>query len=215
LNKADRKKIEHAFTLWFAAWGKGDIDFAKNAWFALSDDERGECIAATPEIVRWTKPAERKAAAVFLKERQWREILAKMPPESERTVLHNAYSKAWSARRLFELLAPPAEPPVPPTGFQRMQLRKGGAEAETIIRERRLAYGWPRVITIHRRAEMAEGITVAPWLVKLVGGSMAGPPPEAWLAADAGARRVAVLPGWRAGRGNAGIQRCGGEGTGQ
>jgi hypothetical protein len=183
LNKADRKKIEHAFTLWFATWDKGDIDFAKNAWFALSDEERAECIAATPEIVRWTKLSERKAAAVFLKERQWRDILAKMPPESERTVLHNAYSKAWSARRLFELLAPAAEPPVPPTGFQQMQLRKGGAEADAIKRERRLAYGWPVVTNIHRRAEMAEGITVAPWLVRLSEGFVSVPRSSALAAA--------------------------------
>lgn len=167
LNRADRKKIEHTFTLWYATWNKGDVEFAKNAWFALSDEERTECVAATPEILRWTKPAERKAAAVFLKERQWREFMAKMLAEGERTMLHNAYSKAWSARRLFELLAPPAEPPVPPTAFQQAMLRQGGEAAEKMRRERRLAYGWPKVITMHRRAEMAEGATVTPWLVKL------------------------------------------------
>ncbi|MBB4277041.1 helix-turn-helix domain-containing protein [Rhizobium mongolense] len=166
LTRSDRKKIEHAFTLWYATWKKGDVEFARNAWFALSGEERTECIERTPDYLRWYKPSELMAAAVYLKNRHWRDLPA-LPPESERTVLHNAYSKAWSARRIFELMGEPANPPVPPTGFQQMQLKKGGDAADQVRRERRLAYGWPKVITMHRRAEMAEGVTVAPWLVKL------------------------------------------------
>ncbi|NLS02307.1 helix-turn-helix domain-containing protein [Rhizobium sp. P32RR-XVIII] len=166
LNRVDRKKVEHAFTLWYATWNKGDVEFARNAWFALSQEDRAECIERTPNYLRWAKPSERMAAAVYLKNRHWRDM-PELRPESERTVLHNAYSKAWSARRFFELAADPAEPPVPPTRFQMMELQKGGEAAEKVKRERRLAYGWPKVINMHRRAEMAEGVTVTPWLVKL------------------------------------------------
>jgi hypothetical protein len=172
-NRADRKKIEHAFTIWFASWDHGDIEFARNAWFAMPTEDRDECIEKTPDVLRWTKKSERSAAAVFLKGRQWRDILAAIPAESERAAMHNAYSKAWSACRFFALMADPIEPPVPPTRFQLMELGKGGEAAERVKRERRLAYGWPKVVTMHRRAEMAEGVTVPPWLVRLSEGFVA------------------------------------------
>lgn len=167
LNRADRKKIEHAFTIWFAAWDKGDVEFARNAWFAMPAEDRAECVEKTPEVLRWTKKDDRSAAAVYLKGRQWRDIIAALPPESDRSGLHNAFSRAWSAKRIMHLLANPSEPPVPPTRFQLMQLQQGGEAAEKIRLERRLAYGWPKVMTMHQRAQMAEGVTVAPWLVKL------------------------------------------------
>lgn len=165
-DRQEQKKSEVEFTKWFAAWDKGDISFARNAWNALSADERAECVLRAPDVLMQVKKADRAAAAVFLKNRGWKDI-PELPPESERTLLHNAFSKAWSARRLAELLNDPIEPRVPPTAFQMAQLRQGGEAAETIMRERRLRYGWPKVVTMHERAEMAEGMTVAPWLVKI------------------------------------------------
>lgn len=164
-SKADLKKISRDFTIWYASWEKGDEGFARNTWSALSAEDRAECIRRTPDVLKQVPKSERVAAAVFLKARGWTEI-PELPPESERTVLHNAFSKAWSARRFAELLRDPAAPPVP-TAFQQAELRKGGDAAEAINRERRLRYGWPRVITIHQRAEQAEGITVPPWLVRI------------------------------------------------
>ncbi len=193
LNKVDRKKIERAFTLWYASWDKGEIDFARNAWFAMPAEDRDECIEKTPEVLRWTKASERAAAAVYLKGRLWRDILAGILPEAQRSILQNAYSKAWSARRLFELMADPAEPPVQPTRFQQMEMAKGGEAAEKVKRERRLAYGWPKVINMHRRAEMAEGVTVAPWLVRLSEGFVGYHRDSADVAAW---RRLQEQQGW-------------------
>ncbi len=170
--RSDRKTIDRAFTLWYATWKKGDIEFARNAWFALSAEDRLECIERTPDYLRLAKASDLMAAAVYLKNRHWRDLPDKAL-EGELAVPHNAFSKAWSARRLFELMAAPKPPPVPLTRFQHAQQRLGGEAAEQVNRERKIAYGWPVVVTMHRRAEMGEGMTVAPWLVRLSEGFVA------------------------------------------
>ena len=63
MKKVDRKKISREFTLWYATWKKGEEEYARNAWFALSDDERAECIERTPAYLRWAKPSDIMAAS--------------------------------------------------------------------------------------------------------------------------------------------------------
>ncbi|MGM4909138.1 helix-turn-helix domain-containing protein [Rhizobium sp. 768_B6_N1_8] len=164
IGKADRKKIEAAFVLWFASWKKGDIDFARNAWFALSAEERAECIERTPDYLRWAKPSDIMAAAVYLKQRHWRDIPAEFL-ERERMVVHNPFSRAWTALALFELLKPVATAMPAPSRFQQMQIDQGGAVGAVIVRERQQTYGWPKVATMFQRAQMAQGMTVPASLV--------------------------------------------------
>lgn len=164
--RKDQKKTERDFTLWYGKWEVGDVAYARNTWNSLTEEERVECLRRTPDVLKQGPvKSERMAAASFLKARGWMDV-PELAPEAERTTLHNAFSKAWSARRFAELLRDAAAPPTP-TAFQQAELRKGGEAAEAIIRERRLRYGWPRVITMHQRAEQAEGVTVPPCLVKI------------------------------------------------
>lgn len=166
----DRKKIEAAFWALVKDWPNFDTAEKQGPlkqWFALTSDERQRAVIRFPA---WRATfGNRKhitMPSTYLRERLWNNFPDPIP-EGERSLVHNAFSKAWSARRFAELLKAPEEPRIQPTAFQMAQLRQGGDAAEAIIRERRLRYGWPKVMTMHQRAEMAEGVTVSPWLVKI------------------------------------------------
>ncbi|WP_377299736.1 helix-turn-helix domain-containing protein [Rhizobium sp. SGZ-381] len=159
LKRVDRKRIEREFVLWFSSWKKGDVDFARNSWFALSDEERAECIAKTPAYLRWAKPADLMAGAVFLKQRHWRDAPDEAPP----VATYNPFSRAWMALRISELLKPMATAFPPLTAFQRMEVQRGTEAAKAVDLERRAKYGWPKVNTLHE----LKPVTVSPGLVAL------------------------------------------------
>ncbi|MBD8665280.1 helix-turn-helix domain-containing protein [Rhizobium sp. CFBP 8752] len=143
--RSDRKRIEREFVLWFAIWKKGDVGFARNSWFALSDDERAECTDRTPAYLRWAKPSDIMAGAVYLKNRHWRDA----PAEALAPMQHNPFSRAWMAFRLAELLKPMATAWPALTKFQRMEASKSANDAKAVEMERRQKYGWPRVTALH------------------------------------------------------------------
>lgn len=145
MKRVDRKKIEREFLLWFATWKKGDVDFARNAWFALTDEDRVECIARTPAYLRSAKPSDMMAGAVYLKGKIWKEA----PEEALPIVTYNPFSRAWMALRLYELMKPMATAWPVMTAFQRMQAAKGPDAAKAVDLERRSKYGWPKVNSMH------------------------------------------------------------------
>lgn len=159
LKRVDRKRIEREFVLWFSSWKKGDVDYARNSWFALSDEERAECIAKTPAYLRWAKPADLMAGAVYLKNRHWRDVPDEAPP----AVTFNPFSRAWMALRLSELSKPMATAFPVLTAFQRMEIAKGPEAAKAVEMERRAKYGWPKVNTLHE----LKPVMVSPGLVGL------------------------------------------------
>lgn len=166
----DRKKIEAAFWALVKDWPNFDTADKQGPlkqWFGLTPEERQAAVARFPA---WRATfGNRKhitMPSTYMREKLWNNFPDPVP-EGDRSLVHNAFSKAWSAMRLAELLNDPVEPRIQPTAFQMAQLRQGGEAAEAIMRERRLRYGWPKVMTMHQRAEMAEGMTVAPWLVKI------------------------------------------------
>jgi hypothetical protein len=171
-DEEDPKKIERKFKAWYPTWPsylQSSEDAARKAFVALTAEERDECIARTPAFiaaVRSTKQPRFVYAAVYLSERAWQRM-GDPTDDIGPPTMSNPFSQAWCAMRFSELLHDPVTPPVVPTAFQLSELRKGGEAAARVNRERRLAYGWPKVNTMHRRADMAEGMTVPPWLVKL------------------------------------------------
>jgi hypothetical protein len=154
LKKADRKKIEREFLLWFATWKKGDVDFARNAWFALSDEYRSACIALTPAYLRWAKPSDLMAGAVYLKGRQWEQV----PPEVTAAPLRGVAKvcgKLWIGTRLAALSKEPTGRIVLTT-FDEKRIRDGEITRERLLQQKRLEHGWPLVTAMRDQARRSE-----------------------------------------------------------
>jgi hypothetical protein len=167
----DQKKIEKAFKAWYPTWPtylSDSQDAALAAWLVLSAEDRAACIERTPAFLAAVKANKGKTtyASVYLKGKAWEKL---DDPKSDvaPTIAHNPFSRAWMARRFAELLKPAATVMPSPSQFQQQQLRAGGDAAEAVRIDRLQKYGWPRVNTMHQRAEMAQGVTVAPSLVSL------------------------------------------------
>jgi hypothetical protein len=167
----DPKKVEKAFKAWYPTWPtylSDSQDAALAAWLLLSADDRATCIERTPAFLAAVKANKGKTtyASVYLKGKAWEKL---DDPKSDvaPTIAHNPFSRAWMARRFAELLKPAATVMPSPSQFQQQQLRAGGDAAEAVRIDRLQKYGWPRVNTMHQRAEMAQGVTVAPSLVSL------------------------------------------------
>jgi hypothetical protein len=166
----DRKHIEAAFWGLVKDWpnfADADKKGPLKQWFGLSEDDRRDAVVRFPA---WRATfGNRKhipMPSTYFRERFWTNF-PDPKPEAERIVVHNTFSRAWSARRFSWLIADPASPSSAPTAYQQQILKKGGPEAEAILRSRRLNHGWPRVVTMHERATSAGGVTVPPWLVRV------------------------------------------------
>lgn len=166
----DRKQVEAAFWDLVKDWpnfADADKKGPLKQWFALSAEDRRHAVVRFPAW-RATFGNRRHIPmpSTYFRERFWTSF-PDPTPEGDPIIVHNAFSRAWNAKRLAELMKQAANPPIAPTAYQRAELSKGGPVADGIIRERRLLYGWPKVLTMHQRAQTAQGVTVAPWLVKL------------------------------------------------
>ncbi|MGV1833104.1 helix-turn-helix domain-containing protein, partial [Agrobacterium vitis] len=54
--RTERARIGRQFDAWYKLWPKpGSPEFARNAWFALSAEERDACIERTPAYLAWAK----------------------------------------------------------------------------------------------------------------------------------------------------------------
>lgn len=154
LRKIDRKKIEKEFTLWFASWKKGDVDFARNAWFALSDEERAECVERTPAYLRWAKPSDLMAAAVYLKNRHWRDVPEEVVNAPARGIA-KVCGKLWMGTRLHALSREPTGRIVLTT-FDEERIRDGKITREALLHQKRMEHGWPLVSTMRDMARRKE-----------------------------------------------------------
>jgi hypothetical protein len=166
LARSDRKKIEREFTLWYASWKKGDIGYARNAWFALSDDDRAECIEKTPAYLRWTKPSDLMAAAVYLKNRHWHDV----PEEATATPtrgIAKVCGKLWMGTRLAALSKEP-EGRIIFTTFDEREIAAGRTARESLVQSKRLEHGWPLVTTMRDLARRKEAFITSLGLLPIV-----------------------------------------------
>ncbi|MGF9694717.1 helix-turn-helix domain-containing protein [Rhizobium sp. 0TCS1.26] len=169
-SRKDREKVEKAFRRWWPSWAtypNGSEDAARRAWFELSPEQRQACIDRTPAFIAAVR--ERKGGsftypAVYLKERAWERLedpRSDVAPPS----MHNAFSRAWMALRLNELLKPMATAWPVMTAFQRMKAGQDAEAAKAVEMERREKYGWPKVNSLHDMASNGKGATVLPTLM--------------------------------------------------
>lgn len=154
LKRSDRKKIERDFTLWYATWKNGDVEFARNAWFALSDEERSECIERTPAYLRWAKPEDIRAAAVYLKHRMWRDMPEEAIAAPTRGIA-KVCGKLWIGTRLAALSREPTGRIIFTT-FDEREIAAGRASREALMHSKRLEHGWPLVTTMRDLARRKE-----------------------------------------------------------
>ncbi|MGV1791011.1 helix-turn-helix domain-containing protein [Rhizobium sp. A37_96] len=168
LKRSDRKRIETEFTLWYATWKRGDIDYARNAWFALSDEERAECIERTPAYLRWAKPEDVRAAAVYLKNRMWREMPEEATAAPTRGIA-KVCGKLWIGTRLVALSKEPTGRFVFTT-FDEDQIAAGTKTREALLRSKRLEHGWPLVTVMRDLARRKEPFVTSLALLPAVAG---------------------------------------------
>lgn len=134
--RLERKRIEGAFLRWLPTWpGYADHspDKARDAWRALTPEERAACIERTPEYLR--RKYRLSSPAVYLRKKAWEEL----PEPVKVETVHAAYcGKLWMAWWLWELLQPAKEPGFLPK-FYRDRLASGEITLADIRREK----GWP------------------------------------------------------------------------
>tara|TARA_R110002020_G_scaffold471284_1_gene698239 strand:- start:30331 stop:31551 length:1221 start_codon:yes stop_codon:yes gene_type:complete len=159
LKRVDRKKIEKDFTLWFASWKKGDVAFARNAWFALSAEERAECIEKTPIYLRWVSEGDRSAAAVYLKGRQWQDLPEEAFAVSSRGIA-KVCGKLWMGQRLRALSQEPTGRIVLTT-FDDVRIHRGEITRAQLLHEKRMEHGWPLVTKMRQLAQRREPFVTA------------------------------------------------------
>lgn len=171
LKKADRNKIERAFTLWYAAWkGGGEVVYARNAWFALSPEDRVDCVERTPAYLRWAKPADLMAASVYLKNRHWRDLPEQALAEPVLTHgIAKVYGKLWMGTRL-EVLSKEPTGLLHVTSFDEARIASGTISREQLVYEKRRDNGWPLVNTMRDLARRREPFTTSLALLPLVQG---------------------------------------------
>ncbi|NTD84278.1 helix-turn-helix domain-containing protein [Agrobacterium tumefaciens] len=156
LKKVDRKKISRDFTLWYATWKKGDEEYGRNAWFALSDEERTECIERTPAYLRWAKPSDLMAAAVYLKNRHWRDMPeSALADQSHSRGIAKVCGKLWMGVWLETVNR---QPDVAPrfTLVDEQDIDDGKVTREQLARQKRIAYGWSLIVRMVDKAHKSE-----------------------------------------------------------
>jgi hypothetical protein len=166
LKRSDRKKIERDFTLWYANWKKGDVDFARNSWFALSPEERAECVERTPAYLRWAKPEDIMAAAVYLKNRHWRDVPEEVTAAPTRGIA-KVCGKLWMGTRLAALSREP-KGRIIFTTFDEREIAAGRTTREALVHSKRLGHGWPLVTTMRDMARRKEPFVTSLDLLLLV-----------------------------------------------
>jgi len=165
LAKIDRKKIERDFTLWYATWKRGEVEYARNAWFALSPEERVECIEKTPAYLRWVKAPD-MAAASFLKSRHWRDVPEEAIAAPSRGIA-KVCGKLWMGTRLAALSKEPTGRIIFTT-FDEQEIAAGRATREALVHSKRLEHGWPLVTTMRDLARRKEPFVTSLGLLPFV-----------------------------------------------
>ncbi|MBZ5760264.1 helix-turn-helix domain-containing protein [Rhizobium sp. VS19-DR104.2] len=168
-SRDDRKKVEAAFWSLVKDWpnfATADKQRPLKLWLALTADERALATLRYPE---WRKTFGGRThipmPSTYLAEKLWNTV-SDPSPETLRPGIPNAWSKAWSALRLSELVKSPSSALMPPLSkFQQMEMQAGGAKADAVRMDRLRNYGWPKVNTMHQRAQNAQGVSVLPSIV--------------------------------------------------
>lgn len=145
----DPKRIERKFKAWFLKWPtclNSSEKAAKDAFIALTAEERADCIAKTPAFiaaVKATRHPKFTYAAVYLTERAWQRM---EDPKDEigPPTTHAPFSQPWMAMLLAEVSKPMATVWPAMTTFQRQQAASSADAAHIVEMERRSKYGWPK-----------------------------------------------------------------------
>lgn len=158
--KMNRSKIKAAFISWFDAWPKsrtGSAEWAENAWFALSDEERAECVRLTPAYLRWVKVEDLPTTPQYLSQRRWDAIPDHVinPPEKTHGVA-KPFGKLWMGVWLDAVSRDPDARWIRLTTYDERRIADGVVTRAELLRRKRIEHGWPVIAEMrdkHRRSE--------------------------------------------------------------
>ncbi|MCF1450759.1 helix-turn-helix domain-containing protein [Agrobacterium vitis] len=192
--RTGRARIGRQFDAWYKLWPKpGSPEFARNAWFALSAEERDACIDRTPAYLAWAKRDDLTAPAVYLKARAWTDLPDHLAATQEPArVVAKPCGKLWMGRRLEALLSDPTGPFFI-TAFDERRIATGAISREAMIWEKRREHGWPLVVKMQDRALRGEPFVTSADLLPLVAGFVGVKPDSDLFAAW---RRLHERRGW-------------------
>ncbi|NSZ16350.1 helix-turn-helix domain-containing protein [Agrobacterium vitis] len=192
--RTERARIGRQFDAWYKLWPKpGSPEFARNAWFALSAEERDACIERTPAYLAWAKRDDLTAPAVYLKARAWTDLPDHLGETQEPArVVAKPCGKLWMGRRLEALLSDPTGPFFI-TAFDERRIATGAISREALIWEKRREHGWPLVVKMQDRALRGEPFVTSADLLPLVADFVGVKPDSDLFAAW---RRLHERRGW-------------------
>ncbi|MGV1769770.1 helix-turn-helix domain-containing protein [Agrobacterium vitis] len=192
--RTERARIGRQFDAWYKLWPKpGSPEFARNAWFALSAEERDACSERTPAYLAWAKRDDLTAPAVYLKARAWTDLPDHLAATQEPArVVAKPCGKLWMGRRLEALLSDPTGPFFI-TAFDERRIASGAISREALIWEKRREHGWPLVVKMQDRALRGEPFVTSADLLPLVAGFVGVKPDSDLFAAW---RRLHERRGW-------------------
>ncbi len=170
--KENRKAVERAFKRAFHQWPTAISDSepeAFRAWTNLSSEERQ---AAFDEAQRYIEAASATGRtkvcshAVYLREKRWEKLPAKVEATENAPAQAAPFGKLWGARVYSLLLCGPTNTPSL-TPIEVGMVETGRFSAQHILREKQAKIGFPAVNEIFDRAEGRRGVLVPPAVLSL------------------------------------------------
>ncbi|MCF1463505.1 helix-turn-helix domain-containing protein [Agrobacterium vitis] len=199
--RLERAQVGEQFDVWFKLWPRpGNPDFARNAWFALSAEEREACIVRTPAYLVWAAREDLTVPAVYLKARAWREMpegltghrvqshaqthaQAQTHPHPEahpsgRTGSNSSPHTHVIAKvcgklwmgRRFQALLCEPTGQLVMTAFDERRIASGAISREALVWEKRRDHGWPLISKMHDLAGRNEPFKTTTAILPLVSG---------------------------------------------
>jgi DNA-binding transcriptional ArsR family regulator len=168
--KKNRAALERSLLQWWATWPNyptGSRTKTYEAWFALTDEERADCIARTPDYIAKVGRLKKDYvfAHVYLSERGWQLVSAQPLPE-ERPKPVAPFGKAWIANWMRIAAQPPvALGRLPPAAEQVIALHP--EKAQMMMDDHRLQNGWPKLNDIRTKLREGKPLFVSPEVIAL------------------------------------------------
>jgi hypothetical protein len=162
----DQNRIKREFQALVNNWpGFRGLSLA-SAWreyLSMTLDDRSLAARKKDQWLRLLKSQGKDhvpAPSTYFRERLWEAVpdLQDVAAESRKSAA--PFGKAWM-HHVLTLLNQPAEEPPPPTAFLRKIIEDGGEMGRRAIRDRKAAFGWPKVNRLFEIAKDGQGCSVA------------------------------------------------------
>ncbi len=163
--RESRKSVERSFKRGFHGWPTAISDSEPEAfrvWLSLTPGERQAAVDEAPRYVEAAKATGRKLVcsyAVYLRERRWEKLPAKVAVEQSGYAQAAPLGKMWGAR-VYELLLNGPTRVVGLTQIEKGLVDSGRYSEEYLLHDKQAKQGFPAVNELFERAAGGRGALV-------------------------------------------------------